>query len=607
MSTGRLLGVISLLLPCLAFAGSPATEPAPSIAKQISDVANREVPVVILRGHPQQYSRLADLMRAHHVLGISVAVIRGGAIEWSRGFGVTRIGGPPVTPDTLFEAGSISKSATALEVLHLVQTGKLALDANVNGYLKTWKIPSNGFTQRKAVTLRELLSHTAGVTVHGFPGYEAGQPLPTLPEVLDGRPPANSPPIRVDQEPGTAWRYSGGGYVIVEQLLEDVTGESFAKLMHDGVLEPLGMSHSTFEQPLRDTLRSNVALPYHADGTPIAGGPHVYPEQSAAGLWTTPSDLARLALSISRDLHGERQGVISADLARTMVTPARQHYGLGLEICGITRRPCFAHGGVDAGYESFMISYDDGRDGAVVMTSSEGGMQLAMGVVRTLAYDLNWPDYLPAVRTVVPLNETAFARFAGAYKMQDGAVVTFWRNGPQVYLRLPRQRASEIFAMSDREYTAADVDARVLFQEGTSDTKPTLIIYQWPEEYHGTLLPGALGRAFVHQSEADQVRFAKQIPDSRSADALHRLLNGLTTGRPDYSHMEPNMVQATHRYLPELRKMLLGLGALRTTTFKDVSPAGDDVYEARFAKGALRVVIGLSPSGKLADAGIMPQ
>lgn len=607
MSTGRLLGVIFSLLPCLTFAGAPAAEPLPSIAKQISDVANREVPIVILKGRPQQYSRLADLMRTSDVLGLSVAVIHDGAIEWARGFGVTRIGGPPVTPDTLFEAGSISKPVTALEVLRLVQTRKLALDADADDYLKTWKIPPNDFTRRKAVTLRELLSHTAGVTVHGFPGYQAGQPLPTLPEVLNGTPPANSPPIRVDQEPGTVWRYSGGGYVIVEQLLEDVTGEPFAKLMHDGVLGPLGMSHSTFEQPLPDTLRSDVALPYHADGTPIAGGPHVYPEQSAAGLWTTPSDLARFALSISRDLHGQGRGVISAGLAQTMVTSVRQNYGLGLEICGIARRPCFGHGGVDEGYESFMVSYDDGRDGAVVMTSSEGGMQLAMGIVRTLAYDLNWPDYLPAVRTVKPLNETAFDHFSGAYRMQDGPIVTFWRDGHHVYLRLPRQRASEIFAISDREYTAADIDARVLFQGGTSGTKPTVTVYQWPEGHHGTLLPGTLGSAFMHKSEADQVRFAKQIPDSRSADVLRRLLSGLTTGRPDYSHMEANMVQATHQYLPELRRMLLALGALSTTTFKGVSPAGDDVYEVRYAKGALRVVIGLSPSGKLADAGITPQ
>lgn len=219
----------------------------------------------------------------------------------------------------------------------------------------------------------------------------------------------------------------------MEQLLEDVTGEPFSRLMHAGVLEPLGMSHSTFNQPLPSALRSDVAIPYQADRTRIAGGPHVYPEQSAAGLWTTPSDLARFALSIARDLHVQRRAIISPAMTRAMLTPVLQNYGMGLQICGLTNRRCFTHGGVDAGYESIMISYDDGRDGAVVMTSSEGGMLLAMGVIRTVAHDLNWPDYSPSIRAVVPLNETSFDRVAGAYKMQDGPVFTFWRKGHQVY------------------------------------------------------------------------------------------------------------------------------------------------------------------------------
>jgi CubicO group peptidase (beta-lactamase class C family) len=608
MSTSRLLAVMASLLPCPALANPPPppANPVPSVATQISDVANREVPVVILKGRPQAYGRLADLMRTNHVPAVSVAVIHDGAIEWAKGFGVIRTGGPPVTPDTLFQAGSISKPVTALEVLRLVQSGRLTLDANVNDYLETWKIPANGFTQQHAVTLRELLSHTAGVTVHGFGGYEAGKPVPTLPEVLDGSPPANSPPIRVDQVPGTAWRYSGGGYVITEQVLEDVTGQPFAKLMQEGVIEPLGMTHSTFEQPLPEARRGNVALPYHGDGTPIAGGPHVYPEQSAAGLWTTPSDLARFALSISRDLRDQNHGLISTAMAHAMVTPVRDGYGLGLEICGITNRPCFSHGGVDAGYESFMVSYDDGRDGAVVMTDSEGGMRLAMGIVRTIAHDQHWPDWLPAVRTVTPLNERAFDRIEGAYQMQDGPVIAFWREGRHLYLRLLGQRPAELFAMSDREYTAEDIDVRVVFGPASSGTRRTVTLYQWPTEHHGTLLPGSAGKALVDESKADKVRFANQTPDHRSSAAMRDLLLGLQKGRPDYAGMEPVMVQATHRYLPSLQKMLLRLGTLKTATFNRVTPAGDDIYDVQFSNGALRVAIGLSPSGKLADARILP-
>jgi CubicO group peptidase (beta-lactamase class C family) len=159
-------------------------------------------------------------MTALHVPGVSIAVIHDGKIEWANGYGVVRLGGAPVTPETLFQAGSISKPVTAMAVMHLVQTGKLNLDTDVNQYLKSWKVPSNSFTEKTKITLRELLSHTAGMTVHGFPGYASDAPLPTLVQVLNGAKPANSPAIYVDIAPGSEWRYSGGGFVIEQQLLQ---------------------------------------------------------------------------------------------------------------------------------------------------------------------------------------------------------------------------------------------------------------------------------------------------------------------------------------------------------------------------------------------------
>ncbi len=223
-------------------------------------------PAVIVKGEPAATAKLADRMAALHVPGVSIAVIHDGRIEWARGFGVTRSGGPPVTPDTLFQAASISKPVAAMAVLHLVQAGKLSLDTDVNEYLKSWKVPANSFTERRKVTIRELLTHSAGMTVHGFGGYAGGAPVPTLIEVLNGEKPANSPPIRVDIEPGTLWRYSGGGYVVVQQLLLEVTGEPFPKLMHDTVLAPIGMTRSTYEQPLPQNRMAEAATPYRADG-----------------------------------------------------------------------------------------------------------------------------------------------------------------------------------------------------------------------------------------------------------------------------------------------------------------------------------------------------
>src|SRR6266404_5913593 len=236
-----------------------------------------------------------DRMAHYHVLGLSLACIHNGNLEWAQTFGVARVGGDPVTPETLIQASSIGMPVTALAVLRLVEQGKLNLDVDVSQYLTGWKLPTNRFTEQKKVTLRELLSHTAGATVHGYEGYAAGKKAPRLVQVLNGESPANSAPVTIDFVPGTKFRYAGGNYTIIQQILLDVTGEPFPDLMQEVVLQPLHMIHSTFQQPIPEKLRPLVAMPYDTDGNAIAGGPHASSLIAVAGLWTTPSDLALFA------------------------------------------------------------------------------------------------------------------------------------------------------------------------------------------------------------------------------------------------------------------------------------------------------------------------
>ena len=332
---------------------------------------------------------LADHMAALHVPGVSIAVIQNGEIAWARGFGVTRIGGPAVTPDTLFQAASISKPVSALAVLRLVESGKLNLDTDVNQYLQTWKVPENQFTARAKVTLRTLLTHTAGMTVHGFPGYAANTPLPTVVQILKGEPPANTPRIIVDKVPGISGRYSGGGYVVAQQLLEDVTGIPFPQLMRDSVLAPIGMTRSTFEQPIPASWLQTVATPYDSEGRAVPGGPHVYPEMAPAGLWTTPSDLARYAIEVQKALAG-KSAVLSAAMARQMLTP-NDGQGLGPQLGGGKENPYFHHTGSNEGYKCYLVAYNNG-DGAVIMTNGNNGAHLASDILRTIAYEYKWPD-----------------------------------------------------------------------------------------------------------------------------------------------------------------------------------------------------------------------
>src|SRR5215472_157077 len=351
------------------------------------------LPPTITQGEKPATTKLSDRMAALHVPGVSIAVIHDGKIEWARGYGVGSVGGAPVTPETLFQAASISKPVTAMAVIHLVQIGRLNLDTDVNQYLKSWRVPANDFTRKARITLRELLSHTAGMTVHGFPGYASGAPLPTFAQILNGAKPANSPAIVVDIAPGSEWRYSGGGFVVMQQLLLDVSGKPFPALMKETVLGPAGMAHSTYEQPLPKSRMGEAAMPYHSNGQPTPGGPHVYPEMSAAGLWTTPSDLARFAIELQRALAG-RSSILSAATAREMLTPIKGGWGIGIGVGGGAAHPYFEHNGANDGFQCDLVAYDSG-DGIAIMTDSDNGGMLAREILRTIAYERKWPDFAP--------------------------------------------------------------------------------------------------------------------------------------------------------------------------------------------------------------------
>src|ERR1700734_1187041 len=225
---------------------------------------------------------IEERMKYYGVPGVSIAVIHDFKISWSKAWGIMdRESKEPVKSNTLFQAGSISKPVTAYAVLYEIQQGKLQFDENVNNYLRSWKIPDNDFTKNNKVTLKELLTHSGGITVHGFAGYPVDSPVPTLLQVLDGAPPANSEPIRVDELPGKEWRYSGGGYTIMQQLLIDMLGKSFPQIMEEMVLRPLDMNSSTYQQPLPTEKIKLAATGYLPDRSEVPGKRHTYPEMAA--------------------------------------------------------------------------------------------------------------------------------------------------------------------------------------------------------------------------------------------------------------------------------------------------------------------------------------
>ena len=292
-------------------------------------------------------------MRYYHVSGVSIAFFDQGKVIWTRSYGVADVQTRrPVTSETLFQAGSISKPIAALGALRLVEQGKLKLDANVNDELRSWKVPENEFTVAQKVTLRRILSHSAGTTVHGYSGYNPGDPLPTTVQILEGARPANSAAVRVDTVPGTVYRYSGGGMMILQLMMMDAAGKDFPGLMHDLVLGPLGMSHSTYEQPLPRERDLTTAHGYTANGEGVPGGGHVVPEMAAGGLWSTPTDLALAAIELQNEYAGKSDKVLSHPMAHEMLTRQKGNWGLGFELSKPEMTPRFDHFGVNAGFVS---------------------------------------------------------------------------------------------------------------------------------------------------------------------------------------------------------------------------------------------------------------
>jgi CubicO group peptidase (beta-lactamase class C family) len=425
---------------------------------------------------------IAERMRRLEVPGASVAVINDGQIEWARGYGVRDAErGGAVDTGTLFQAGSISKPTAVLGALVLVERGLLDLDADINDYLTSWKVPGTAGWQPR-VTPRQLMSHTAGLTVHGFPGYRRGNDVPTLPQLLNGEGPANTPPVYVDILPGTQFRYSGGGTTVLQLAMQEITGRPVAEFLREAVLEPLGMSNSTFEQPLPERLWRQAAVGHRSGSAVVSGGWHVYPEQAAAGLWTTASDLARMAIAVQRMLAGEPGGILLQATVREMLTPvvdrSSDAVGLGffLDQTGESKR--FGHSGSDEGFISLLTAYCEVGRGAAVMTNSDSGWILAQEVLQAVAEVYEWPDYPAPTPEAMPPTPEFFAGFAGRYRVRHDVELEVSTDGQQLFIAAPDQPPVALVQSGDRDFFAEILDTRVSFEAGQDGEIAALTLEQ---------------------------------------------------------------------------------------------------------------------------------
>ena len=403
-----LLLSITTIFSCTDFKEKQQRE----LQERISRIENNIQPTLQIEGEEVPTYTIEERLKELGIPGISIAVVHNGKLEWAKGYGFAdKSGNRMVDSLTMFLAGSICKPVAAIRAHQLVEEGKMSLDANINDYLTSWKVPDNEFTVKEKVTLRRILNHTAGLTVWGFPGYDKGDTIPTVVEVLDGK--GNTDSVRVYKEPGESWMYSGGGYTIMQLAITDVEGMPFPETMQQRVLDPLGMRASTFEIPLPEAFHGLAATGYRGNGDEVEGKWPIYPEMAAAGLWTTPSQLIQYAVEIQRIHQTKQEGILKYETVEAMLTPGMNDHGLGPGIGEFT----FGHGGADEGFRADLTAWKDTPNALVIMVNSDNG-RIISEVKLAIAKAYNLPGIEPNVKKVIQLPRERLEKYTGKFKIE---------------------------------------------------------------------------------------------------------------------------------------------------------------------------------------------
>jgi CubicO group peptidase (beta-lactamase class C family) len=558
--TAKLL-LFVYLVPVVSFAQSNGQPP--DLQPRISRVEAGLLPAILIKGDPSW--SIQDRLTRHKVPGLSIAVINNFKIEWARGYGVTDIDTKePVSTETLFQAGSISKPVAAMVALKKVQEGKLKLDENINNKLVSWKLPDNEFTARKKVTLANLLSHTAGLTVHGFPGYAVGEKIPTLQQVLDGAGPANTIPVRVDMEPGTKFRYSGGGTTIAQLTIMDIEKQPFPKIAKETVLDPLAMTNSTYSQPLPDDWLKKAASGHRTDGSLVPGKIHIYPEMAAAGLWTTPTDLAKFGIEVQLSLAGKSNKVLSKEMIEKMVTPFMEDVGLGFFVEKHGNTVYFGHGGADEGFRAELLVNKDKGYGIAVMVNSDNG-QIIREVIRSVAREYGWDEFLPAPYEVISLDAAKLDAFTGRFQINPDRVLNIAKEGGRLITTPTDGPQFELLPVSETNFVRRDANATYQFIKGEAGGLDSIAV-----TVQGTKVPAR--RIPAETLVPYEMLLAGKIPEAVEG------YRKIKQNRPDSVAINENRINNLGYTLMRAKKLPEAIALLKLNV--EFYPESSNVYDS---------------------------
>lgn len=399
-----------------------------SLDERISRIENGLEPGFQIVGDSVPNFNIEERLKELGIPGVSIAVLNNGEIEWAKGYGYADISEDrKMDTETMLLAGSISKPVAALRAHQLAEEGTIDLDANINDYLKSWKLPDNEFTAKEKVTTKRILNHTAGLTIWGFPGYDKGDTIPSVPEVLDGK--GNTGAVRVYKEPGESWMYSGGGYTIMQLMMTDVEQRSFPEIMQENVLDPLGMTSSTFMNPLPEKYHAIAATGYRGNGDEVEGKWPIYPEMAAAGLWTTPSQLIMWAKEIQKIQQSQKDGLLKVETVNAMLEMGMGGHGLGPGV----DEYAYGHGGADEGFRAQMSAWKEKPIAVVIMVNSDNG-SIIQEIMLSIAKEYDLPGAEPRTRTIKEQSKEDLARFVGKYNFPNmgDAEISLKDNGLEV-------------------------------------------------------------------------------------------------------------------------------------------------------------------------------
>ena len=367
---------------------------------------------------------LQQRMKDNGVHGVSIAVVRNFKLEWARGYGMADVATQkPATTQTLFQAASISKSINGIGLLKLAQDKKIDLFTDINTYLTSWKFPYDSISRGRKITVANLLTHTAGLTVHGFAGYSKTDTLPSVIQILNGERPANSAAIRSQEEPGKRSEYSGGGITISQLILTDVTHQGYDDYMWQHVLKPMGMLASSYTQPPAAAKEQFLATGYYDNGKPVAGNYHIYPEEAAAGLWTNPSDLAAYIVETQLSLQGKSNKVLNSEMTKLRLTPyIDSSAALGVFIVQKGADKYFSHGGANNGFRCVYYGSMNTGNGVVVMVNSDNG-SIMDEIVNSVATIYGWKDFFtPTVKKAIAVTAAMVNAYGGKYVLDKDTI-----------------------------------------------------------------------------------------------------------------------------------------------------------------------------------------